>query len=369
MDLTTLLESLKSGFKKKKCIGLDITADTIVAVELKRQRNQITLENIAIASTPLNAVQDGEIVDPGAVAEVIAVLLEENGIEAQEVVCAVAGQSTIIRPVRFPMMPEGELKEVVDFEAERYIPFAIDDVNVSFQAINEVEEDGAPKQEVVLVAAQKTLVESYQQTVAEAGLELVCVDVASFAVMRTIANTEQLDDDQSVALVHIQGWTTDINIMVSGVPRFSRSIPIGFSYFLDTIINSLGLDEETARSVLDEIDVDPQGFEAMGPQVEQAAEIIRPALMELIGEIGRSLDFYLSQGTEPLTHVVLSGRGGNLRNLDRFLTNRLGIQTMLVDPFATIEVDEGAFDPEVLQPQAPTLATAIGLAIRGIQGV
>lgn len=369
MDLKTIIESLTGGLKRGSKIGLDITSDTIVVVELKKLRNLIWLENIAVASTPINAVQDGEIMDPSAVAEVIASLLEENGIQAKTAICAVAGQSTIVRPVRFPMMPEAELREVIDFEAERYIPFAIEDVNISFQVVNEVEEDGALKQEVILVAAQKALVNSLQQTAAEAGLDLTCVDVASFAVMRAIADTEQFTEAQSVALVHIQGWTTDINILVGGVPRFSRSIPIGYSYFLDSIINSLGLDEETARSVLDEIDVDPQSYEASAPQVEQATEIIRPALAELTGEIGRSLDFYLSQGTEPIDRVVISGRGGNLKNLDRFLTTRLGLQVELVNPFTKLEIDDATFDPELLYPQAPTLATAIGLAMRGVLGV
>lgn len=370
MDLSALLESIKAPFAKKGSrVGLDITSDTIVVVEIKKSRNGLKLENIAVANTPINAMQDGEIVDPTAVADVIRELLDDNGINATHALCAVAGQSTIVRPVRFPSMPDAELGEVIQYEAERYIPFAIDDVNISFQTVNEVEEDGAPKVEVILVAAQKNLVNSYVQTTEEAGLKLSCVDVASFAVLRALADTEQLQDGMTVALVHIQGWTTDINIMVSGVPRFSRSIPIGYSYFLDSIINSLGLDEETARQVLDQIDVDPQSYEPSSPQVEQATEIIRPALAELTGEIGRSLDFYLSQGSEPIDRVIISGRGGNLQHLEQFLTTRLGMTVELANPFEKLDVDEDAFDPELLYPQAPTLAAAIGLAIRGVQGV
>ena len=362
------VDSLKAYFNRAVPIGLDITSDTIVVVELKKQRNVIYLENIAVANTPIGAVQDGEISDPAAVAEVIANLLAENEIQAKSAISAVSGQSTIVRPVRFPPMPEAELREVINYEAERYIPFAIDDVNLSFQAVSEVEEDGAPKQEIILVAAQKALVNSYIQTAEAAGLMLECVDVASFAVLRTIADTDQLQDGQTCALILIQGWTTDINILVSGVPRFSRSIPIGYSYFLDSISNSLGLEEDAARQLLDEIDIDPQNYDSSKPQIEQATEIIRPALAELTGEIGRSLDFYLSQGTDPIDTVLISGRGANLTNLDRFLTTRLGIQVALANPFTKIEVDENSFDPDLLYPQAPTLATAIGLAMRGVQG-
>lgn len=370
-DLLTMAKDLVANLTKRAgtMIGLDITADTIVVVELKKARQQLILENIAVASTPLNAFQDSEIVDPSAVAEVITELLSDNGISATGALCAVAGQSTIVRPVRFPMMPEVELKAVIDFEAERYIPFAIDDVNVSFQVVNEVEEDGAMKQEVLLVAAQKALINSFRQVAEEAGLQLKCMDVASFAVMRAIADTEQLQEEESVALVHIQGWTTDINILVGGVPRFSRSIPIGYSYFLDSLINSMGLDDETARNLLDEIDVEPETPEPSAPQLEQATELVRPALAELAGEVGRSLDFYLSQGTDPIDRVILSGRGGNLKSLDRYFTSRIGLQVELINPFSKLEIDESSFDPEVLYPQAPTLATAIGLAIRGLQGV
>jgi type IV pilus assembly protein PilM len=207
------------------------------------------------------------------------------------------------------------------------------------------------------------------KTVTDAGLSLEVVDVASFAVLRALADTEQVMDGQSIALIHIQGWTTDINILVSGVPRFSRSIPIGYSYFLDAILNAMGLEEDVARQVLDDIDVDPQGASSASPQVEQATEIIRPALAELTAEVGRSLDFYLSQGTDPIDRVIISGRGGNLKSLDRFLTSRLGLPVELANPFAKIEVDEDQFDPDLLYPQAPTLATAIGLAIRGVQGI
>ncbi len=363
------LDMLKKGLQKSARIGLDITSDTIVVVELKKVRQSLVLTNIAVANTPLNTVQDGEIVDPAAVSEVIAQLLEENAIQGKAAVSAVAGQSTIVRPVRFPMMPESELAEVIQFEAERYIPFAIDDVNISHHVLDEVEEDGAVKQEVILVAAQKTLVNSMFKTVTDAGLSLEVVDVASFAVLRALADTEQVMDGQSIALIHIQGWTTDINILVSGVPRFSRSIPIGYSYFLDAILNSMGLEEDVARQVLDDIDVDPQGASSASQQVEQATEIIRPALAELTAEVGRSLDFYLSQGTDPIDRVIISGRGGNLKSLDRFLTSRLGLPVELANPFAKIEVDEDQFDPDLLYPQAPTLATAIGLAIRGVQGI
>ena len=368
MDYRDILQKLMGQDVKKTVVGVDITADTIVVAELRKQRNEIVLVNIAEASTPSGAVQDSEISDPRGVGQVIASLLDEWEITAKKAVVAVAGQSTIVRPVRFPMMPLGELKEVIEYEAERYIPFAIDDVNLDFQVVGEIEEDGAPKQEVILVAAQKALISSLQAALAEAGLEVPTVDVASFAVMRSVYGTDQFTEGKSIAFLHIQGWTTDVSIVVDGVPRFTRSIPIGFSYLLDALINSLGLDDESARAVIDEVDVDPQNYESLEPQVEQATEIVRPALNELTSEISRSLDFYLSQGSHPLDLILLSGRGGNLKNLDRLLTNRLGIQVQVIDSLARLVWDEDEFDADALKAKAPTVAAAIGLALRGVLG-
>ena len=368
MDYRELLKKMLGQGEAKTVVGVDITADTIVVAEVRKQRGDIVLVNIAEASTPTGTVQDAEISNPASVGQVIASLLDEWEIQARKAVVAVAGQSTIVRPVRFPMMPPAELKEVIEYEAERYIPFSIEDVNLDFQVVGEVEEEGAPKQEVILVAAQKSLISSFQSALSEAGLEVPTVDVAAFAVMRTVYGTDQFPEGKSIAFLHIQGWTTDLCIVVDGVPRFTRSIPIGFSYMLDALINALGLDDESARSVIDQIDVDPQSYEAVEPQVEQATEIVRPALNELTSEIGRSLDFYLSQGSHPLDHILLSGRGGNIRNIDQLLTNRLGIHVRVIDALSRLVWDEEEFDAEALRAKSPTVAVAIGLALRGVLG-
>ena len=366
--VTQAVEKLRKIFKPIVRIGLDITSDTIVAVELRRVKNELVLRQVALANTPWNSVQEGEVTDPTALADTVQALLVDNEIEARRALSAVAGQSTIVRPVRFPEMPDSELKEVVAYEAERYIPFAIEDVNLAYDRVGEIEEDGVPKQEVILVAAQKTLVTSLVQALAGAEVTLDALDVASFAIIRTIADTDQCRDEMTTALVHVQGWTTDINILVSGIPRFTRSIPIGFAYLIDLLINSMGVDEDAARKLLEEVDVDPQGGFDMTSDAEQAAEAIRPALGELTGEISRSLDFYLAQGADPIDRVVLSGRGGNIRGIDRYLASRVAMPVELINPFHHITFDEAEFPPEVLLPQGPTLATAIGLAMRGAMG-
>lgn len=360
-----LLDTIKAKLKLSKPVplGLDISADAIIIASLSKTKTGYTVEALAQCATPPNTIQDGEIVDPTAVGEAIRELLDQHGIESETAVVAVGGQSTIIRLINLPQMPQAELDSYITYEAERYIPFAIEDVNLSCQIVNEGGEDGEDDQmEVLLVAAQKNLVQSFITAAEEAGLGLTCVDVSSFAVTRALEKTEYLNEDQTIAALLIQGPSTDINIMSHGVPKFNRSVFIGYSYLVDNLINSLGIDEDSARMLLEQIDADPQGYEELSPEIEQATEIIRPALSELTGEISRSLDFYLSQGTGTLDRIVICGKGASIRGLDRFLTTRLGIEVVVGNPFSTLE--PGAV--EVDEAQAPTYITAMGLAMRGL---
>lgn len=350
--------------KKSSVVGLDIGPDAIVVASLSKSKAGYSIEALASAMMPPNAFQDGEIVDPAGVGEVVRGLLDDHNISAENAVVAIGGQSVIIRLIATDPMAEDELETFINYEAERYIPFALDDVNLSSQIVGTTMDDGGNEQmEVLLVAAQKNLVSSFITTAEEAGLTLSCVDVASFAVMRALEKTDYLNDNQTIAALLIQGPSTDINVLSAGVPKFNRSVLIGYSYLVDNLINSLGIDEYGAKDLLDQLDVDPQGYEELSPEIEQATEIIRPALSELTGEISRSLDFFMSQGGATIDKIVICGKGAALRGLDRFLTTRLGIEVVVGNPFTALSADK----VEVDEAQAPTYITAMGLAMRGLE--
>lgn len=359
----SILDSLKGRLNLKKTVpvGIDISTDGIVIARLSKAKSRFAVEALALGPLPPETLADGEITDPQAVASAVRQLLDDHGIEATTAVVGVGGQNAVIRLVSMPEMPEEELLSYIQYEAERYIPFAIDDVNLSTQILGDSPE-GDDQMEVLLVAAQKRLVQSFIDTADEAGFGLSCVDVGSFAVMRALTHTGYLNDDEAVGVLLIQGPSTDINIVASGVPKFNRCVFIGYNYLVDNLVNSLGIDEDHARSLLEQIDVDPDQYTELPPELEQATEIIRPALSELTGEISRSLDYFLSQGTATIDRVVICGKGATLRGLDRFLTARLGIEVVLANPFAGL--DTGAHDVD--ENSAAEYITAVGLAMRGL---
>lgn len=374
----SLARLLKNPFSKEPPIGIDITNEFILAVEIAPMKNQpdkIELLRLASTRTPENAVRDGEIVDPARVAAQIKTLLSENEFKSRKVITAVSGQAAIIRPrIKFPAIPIKELKEVVLHDAERYIPFPIQDVYIDFQVTGTVEEEGMSKYDVLLVTAQKQLIDTYLETFAQAELELVAVDVASFAVMRALSpvgEDEPEEDGQLNVLILIRGETTDLNVIQNGAPLFSRSIPLGSSTFIETIASNMGLGFEEAVALYERLEIPVIGDETFDdPMVERAAEEVRFLLKDLTNEIQKSIE-YFHQSQQDYTRIqqmVLSDRGAKVKRLDQYFSHQLGIDVEIADPIKHLYFNEDTFSQAELRAQATLFATAIGLARRGIAG-
>ena len=372
MNLSSTLDFFKKDlFKKTPPVGVDISNEAIVVVELGSLKDQgLELLRMGISPTPPNTVRDGEIQNPEKIASIIQEIMYVHGMKAKSAITCVSGQSAIIRsPVRFPAASLKELKEVVVHDAERYIPFSINDVNIDFQILNQVAEGEVNKTEVVLVAAQKQLIQSYIDTFTLAGLTLLCVDVASFAVARALTGQTDLGEGKVVALILIRSETTDINVMKDGVPKFFRSIPVGSTTFIETLASNMNLELEDAIQLYDKLEVPIPGQPPSSDKlVEQAKEEIKPILKDLSREVYTSLEyFHQSQETDRIQQVIISGRGARIRNLDQHFYTNLGVDVIVGNPIDFISFDESQYPPDYLYQNAPSLAAAIGLARRGVE--
>lgn len=368
MAKNNIIEGLLSQIISSTSVGVDITSENIVIV-LLRKAAQINLDEVIIVPAPTGSVTEGYITDPASLGNAIRNALDERKIKEKRIITSVSGQSAIIRPIKFPQMSPQELKSVVLEEAERYIPFDIHEVILDYQPLESfMDADGIPKIEVLLVAAQRDLINTHISMAEGAGLELAVVDVASFAVMRALARSNlAISEDETVALVLIRPEVTDINIVKGGVPRFSRSAPIGDARFLHDILSGMSIEYEQAVTIKNNLYISMDAV-VTDPTNEQAVNAIRPALFELISEIERSLEFYSTQSGEKVSKVVLSGSGAKIRNLEKFVQGKLNINVEMGDPLQGIAYNPAKFALEQLEADAPMLTTAIGLALRGIEG-
>src|SRR4030042_6011527 len=162
--------------KKKEVVGLDIGSSSIKLVELTEGKNGFKLQNLALSSLPPEAIVDGALMDSVTIVDTIRDLITTSKIKTKDVVTSVSGHSVIVKKISLPFMTEAELEESIRWEAERYIPFDINDVNIDFQTFGSNPEN-QEVMDVVLVAAKKDIINDYVSVIMESGLNPVIIDI------------------------------------------------------------------------------------------------------------------------------------------------------------------------------------------------
>src|SRR5690242_3144049 len=220
-------------FKKSKgLVGLDVGSNAIKAVELKPIKgggHQV----VALGIEPLapEAIVDGTILDAAVVIDTISKLFRDAHIKTKDVAVSVSGNAVIIKKITLPAMTEDELSESIQWEAEQYIPFDIEDVNIDYQILGQ----GAENMDVLLVAAKKDKINDYTSVISQAGLTPVLVDVDAFAMQGAYEANYDVPEDEVVALVNIGASIMNINILRGGSSVFWRDISSGGNKYTEEI--------------------------------------------------------------------------------------------------------------------------------------
>ncbi len=349
------------GFGAKSMIGLDIGSSTVKAVELATHGKGFELTHLGVASLPPEAIVQGAFLNSGAIVEAITEAIETARIKTKDVAAAVSGHSVIVKKVSLPAMTREELDEQIRWEAEQYIPFDVNEVNLDFQILDTGDEEG--QMDVLLVAAKKDLIDDYVQVISEAGLTPAVIDVAAFAVENAFAANYETDPGEVVALVNIGAQVVNINIINDGVPTFTRDITTAGNQYTEEIQKALSIGFEEAERIkvggggMDESqDVVPQ-------EVEQA---MRSVTDTLIGEISRSLDFFSATAAESqISRVLLAGGAARVSGLEAAFHERTSLRVETLNPLRGM-LPTTRFEPEYLDEIAPALGVGVGLALRRV---
>jgi len=345
-------------------IGLDIGSHSIKVMELKEARGGVwKLLKFGLHRLPPETIVDGAIMNSAAVVEGIRDLIARHKIKAREVATAVSGHSVIIKKITLPLMTDDELAESIQWEAEQYIPFSVNDVNLDTQIISRNEETG--QMEVLLVAAKKDVIQEYASVISEAGLKPLIVDVACFAIENSFEmNDEGLASDV-VALVNIGASIVTINILNNGVSAFTRDINMGGNQFTEEIQKQLNVSYEEAEALKlgGNVSTSQSTTEAVVPQ--EVGAILRSTSESLAIEIQRSIDFYLATATGlTLSKIVWSGGTAKVSSLKDALETTLNTKVELADPFRKLTFNPKEFDSDYLRDLGPISSVVAGLAMR-----
>lgn len=353
------------SFNTKSIVGLDVGSSSVKAVELtpKGRGDSFELNHLGVAQVAPEAIVQGAFLNSSAITDAIREAVENAKIKTKNVAAAVSGHSVIVKKVSLPVMTREELDEQIRWEAEQYIPFDVNEVNLDFQILDSVEDEG--RMEVLLVAAKKDLIDDYVQVITEAGLVPVAIDVAAFAVENAFEANYELRPEETVALVNIGAQVVNINIMSGGVPCFTRDITTAGNQYTEEIQKALSISFEEAERIklgghgTDGQDVVPQ-------EVEQAMQSVTETV---IGEISRSLDFYAATSADSrIEKVYLAGGAARVSGLPAAFHERTGLAVETLNPLQRM-LPSSRFEQDYLDEVAPGLSVGVGLALRraGIQ--
>jgi len=342
-------------------IGLDIGTTAIRAAELSfgsggPGKSNASLTAYAQVPLPLGAVQDGEVVDVGAVATAIKTLWSEAKFTSKDVNMGVANQRVIVREADLPWQPVEQLKKTLPYQAEQLLPTGVGDAVYDFVPTGEFESMEGKFVSGLFVAAIREMVMNNAEAVQRGGLSPVMVDFNPLAIQRALTQGELRN--HTVALVDVGARITNLVIAERGIPRFVRVLPNGGQEATDAVASTLGVAREQAERIKRETGV--------GIPVSQdrahIADAVFTATSNLIAAIRSTFVYYSSKALgAPIDAVVLTGGAAGLEGFGQYLSSTVRLPVQMGNPLDQVKVSRGV-NMDALRGNEYAATVAIGLA-------
>lgn len=354
MDIQALL-----GGKSKALIGLDISSTSVKLVELAEAGSkQYRLERYAIEPLPRDAVTDGNISSLEAVAESVRRAWKRLGSSTKQVALALPTAAVITKKITLPAgLREVDMEIQVESEANQYIPFAIEEVNLDFQVIGPVP-NNPEEVEVMIAASRKEKVEDRVAAVEAAGLKALVMDIESFASQAAFDLIKNrlpgAGRGKVVALVDIGALMMKVTILRDDAVLYSREQAFGGNQLTQDISRAYGMSTEEAEAAKRSNSL-PDNYEM---------DLLRPFAESVALEISRALQFFFtSTQFNHVDYIVLSGGCAVIHGIDQIVASRTQVSTEVANPFVGMALSQRV-RPKNLAAEAPALLVACGLAMR-----
>jgi len=347
--------------KPKTIVGLDIGSSTVKAVEVKPAGKGYKVTAFGTEPVPPDAIVDGAIIDAGSVAEAIRRVFDGNkAFKAKDVCASLSGNAVIVKKITLPVMTENELAESIYWEAEQYIPFDIQDVNLDYQILDPgTGPNSRGSMDVLLVAAKKEKISDYTNVISQAGRTPVIVDVDAFALQNAFEVNYGLDAGRVVVLLNAGASAININILQGDQSVFTRDISMGGNAYTEAVQKELDLPFDSAEQLKKGIPVD-------GATFEEAQPVLHAVTENVLLEIQKTFDFFkASASTDHIDRIMLSGGASRVDGFHQMVQERFNTPVEDFDPFRTVTWDAKKLGGEPAD-MAPSAAVAIGLALRKV---
>jgi type IV pilus assembly protein PilM len=335
-------KKLKDMFSKEKfSVGLNIGVSSVKVVKLKFNKDITELCSFCLEQNRLD------------LEAVLKNIIQTQGIKRVNI--SVSGQQAISRYVDFPRMKASELKQALKFEAQKYIPFPIAEVNLDGVILREDLADN--KMRILVAAVKKEFLNQRLKLLKSLGLEVDIVDIDSLALINAFNYNYSQDDNlknKTIALLNIGSATSNLNILENGHPSLSRDISIGGNNFTQRLADAFGIDFKSAEEMKMANDLQ---------KTDKVIAAIESILAKLAQEVRTSFDYYESRSVSSVEKIFISGGASLYPGLNEMLSGLLGLGVENWDPLRKIAIANNV-DAVKLKNLSGQLAVAIGLALR-----
>ncbi len=344
----------------KTRIGLDVGSTAVRAAELA-EGSPPTVVRAAQVPLPAGAVENGEVREVEAVSEGLRELWTRGGFKSRKVWMGVGNQRVVVREIALPTMPEKELRQSLGFQVQEFIPMPVDEAVLDYHLIEELEVDGRQMIRLLLVAAQKAMVDTLVTSATNAKLEPMGLDLVPFAMVRAVGATGagmELDRTGGEALVDVGAHVTNIVVHAAGETRFVRILPSGGRDITVAIARGLTVEDEVAERLKR-----GEMVEDSTATPEQALEVAMQRATQFVDEIRSSLEFYTAQTQGArIERVLVSGGGSKLAGFIDIVRQRIPVTVEPGRVFSKVG-SQLSLSEDAQAEAEPVLATAVGLAI------
>jgi len=343
--------------RAKSLVGLDIGSSSVKAIELKSAGKGFRVSAIGVESVPPDSIVDGAIIDGGAVADAVRRLFANKRFKAKDVVASLSGNSVIVKKITLPSMTEAELSESIYWEAEQYIPFDIQDVNLDYEILDSGTQGSM---EVLLVAAKKDKIADYTNVISQAGKTPVIVDVDVFALQNAFEANYGFEPGAVVAILNAGASAININILSGSQSVFTRDVSMGGNAFTEAVQKELNLPYESAEQLKKGQDVD-------GATYEDARAVLRAMTDNVLLEVEKTFDFFKATASnDRIDRIMLCGGASRVEGFAESLRERFATGVEQFDPFRQVGIDAKKAGIDNVDEYGPVAAVAMGLALRKV---
>ncbi len=345
--------------KKDHLVGLDIGSSFIKVAELKITGKGIILHKFGIARIKPGAIVEGRIIDMEGLAKDIKALFKSQKIREKNVAISTGGHSVVIKTINTSTRPGKELHNTIYSEAEQYIPYDIDDVNIDYQVLGE-SEFSSDQMNVLVVAVKKDLVAEYIDLIHLSGLYPKIIDVDTFALQNIYERLPSENLETITLLIDVGASKTSLNILKANTSLMMRDNVSGTNQIIEEVASQFDLTMDEAEQIVNEGANDIVSKKSVQ---EISLQIAQSWCYEIFEAVNT---YQTSANDEKVEKIILSGGGVFVKGFKECLLSEFEDDISIMNPFEALIVDKKKFSDSFIAETAPLAPIAIGLALRRV---